>query len=260
MAVFDCLTYNGEKDILDLHLNILNNFVDKFIIVEAKTTFSGNKKPLYFCQHERDFKEFWKKINYHIINEHYSGTEIDLAENSPNTKGARHWINEFLQKESIHKALKENNVKDDDIVYIGDVDEIWTPYYSGYPAKLKLLVYAYYLNNLSNEQFWGTLVARYGDIKDKCLNHVRSDIAIRTRDIHGWHFTSMGGVKEVQRKLNDSYTSESYNTYHVQKELPERIKDGIDYLGRDFTFTTDARLWPQYLKEHRLKYMHLLKS
>ncbi len=253
--VYDVITYNGEREILEIRLNILSPHVDRFIICEAKTTFSGNKKPLYFSLHENHFEKWWSKIDYHIIDENYTETERDLAYNSPNTQGAKHWKNEFLQKESIHKAITHLN--DNDVVYIGDVDEIWRPYNpKDGPVKLKLLVYAYYLNNLSNEEFWGTLVAKYGDIKGKCLNHLRSDVSLRTK-LSGWHFTSMGGLKEVSRKLNDSYTKESYNTKQVQQMLAERVKDGTDYLGRDFIFKKDTQRWPEWLKSHKKQYEHL---
>src|SRR5581483_10986722 len=146
MAIIDTFLYNGERDVLKLHFEILNPYVDRFIICEAKTTFSGFKKPLYFSEHVNSFKKFWNKIDYYIINERYSFKEIELAETSPNTKGAHHWKNEFLQKESILKALKKYNVRDDYIVYIGDTDEVWEPYGGELPAKLKLRVYAYNLN------------------------------------------------------------------------------------------------------------------
>lgn len=259
MAVIDVFTYNGEKDMAEIHMGTLEPHVDKFIIIEAKTTFSGHEKPLYFSLHENHFKEFWNKIDYFIIDESYSEEEKQLAASSPNTKGAKHWQNEFLQKESIHKAI--DGLSREDIVYIGDVDEIWQPFdpFNG-PTKLKLRVYAYYLNNLSNEEFWGTLVSYYGDIKNEVLNHERSNPTFKTDEYHGWHFTSMGGYKEVKRKLNDSYTAESYNTSEVQKHLQNRLDNGIDYLGRDFKFTIDSKDWPRWLQRNILTYKHLCKT
>lgn len=255
MAIIDTFTYNGEREVLDLRLNILSPHVDRFIICEAKTTFTGKYKPLYFSQHEKYFKKFWNKIQYHVIDEDYSPEELALALNSPNTRGANHWKREFLQKESIHKALLGTN--DNDTVYIGDVDEIWQSYDVTSPAKLKLRVYAYYLNNRSDEQFWGTTVARYGDIKNTVLNHLRSDTTLQTKDYYGWHFTSMGGTKQVRRKLNDSYTEESYNTQDVQNRLAERVVKGVDYLGRPFNFSKEERDWPPYLTDYRYKYEKL---
>lgn len=245
--------------ILKLRLSMLYDHVDKFIIVEAKTTFSGLPKNLYFSKHENEFKKWWPKIDYFVIDEEYSEAERALAVASPNTVGAKHWQNEFLQKESIKKALF--GLEDDDLVYIGDVDEIWSPkhrYIS--PEKLLLRVYAYYLDNSSSEVFWGTLMAKWGDIKGECLNHMRSNISLRGETYAGWHFTSMGGLREVSRKLNDSYTTESYNTYEVQELLPKRLSEGRDYLGRNFTFKVDESNWPKYLKENKFYYEHLLKS
>lgn len=263
MAVIDVFTFNGENDILKLHLAVLSDYVDKFIIVEANKTFTGQSKPLYFFRDQRFFKPWWKKITYHPVT-NWDDTEIwEQAMSSPNTQGAGHWKREFYIKENIHKALKEARVQDDDTVLIGDVDEIIDPnatFDSETPVKAKLRVYAYYLNNRSNEEFHGTLIAQYKDIKDHCLNHVRSDKSLYSEGPYlGWHFTSMGGVEEVRRKLNDSYTAESYNTFEVQQLLPERMKKGTDYLGRNFDFTIDESEWPQYLKDNKQKYAYLCR-
>lgn len=248
---------------LKLHLGILNDYVDKFIIVEANKTFTGHDKPLHFFRDQRYFKEYWKKIEYHVVN-NWDDVEIwDMASKSPNTQGASHWKREFYVKENIQKALIESGTKDNDLLFIGDVDEIVDPlaeYESDTPIKAKLRVYANYLNQASNEEFYGTLITQYKDIKGKCLNHIRSDKSLYSSGPYlGWHFTNMGGVEEVRRKLNDSYTPESYNTFEVQQLLPERIRNGKDYLGRPFTFTTDESKWPQFLIENKAKFSHLCR-
>ena len=262
MSVIDIFTYNGETAILKLHLGVLYDYVDKFIIVEANKTFTGQAKPLYFFRDERYFKQWHKKIEYYVISSWDDPKIWELAISSPNTQGADHWKREFYIKESIHKALEINHAQDDDLLFIGDVDEIVDPtahFESDSPVKAKLRVYAYRLNNLSSENFHGTLIAQYKDIKGKCLNHMRSDTTLYSQKLLGWHFTSMGGVEEVRRKLNDSYTEETYNTHEVQQKLPERLQKGMDYLGRDFRFTLDESNWPEYLKTHRKQYEHLCK-
>lgn len=258
--IYDVISYNGEKEMLKLRMEILHKHVDKFVIVEAPTTFSGFPKPLYFQKHMGQFKRFENKINYHVIDEIYSANEVALADSSPNTTGASHWKREFLQKEWIKRVLI--HLKDDDICYIGDADEIWEPSYSPEMGleKLKLRVYAYYLDNRSNEAFWGTLRGKWRHIKGQCLNTLRSDTSLRGREYAGWHFTSMGGLAEVRRKLNDSYTAESYNTYDVQEKLPKRVREGKDYLGRPFEFKVEEYEWPQYLHDHRREYAHLCKG
>lgn len=257
---YSVMTYNGELDILKLNLSIMSPHVDKFIICESKTTFSGYRKPLYFFQHQRYVSPWWSQIEHYVIPDEFTPEEIGNAQRSPNTVGARHWKNEFLQKESLQKAMIEAGVKDDDLVIVGDVDEIVDMPIAFNPdqvTKIKLKVYAYYLNNRSDEQFWGPIITPYKNLKGQCLNHIRSSSHVKTKEEYGWHMTSMGGLKEVQRKLNDSYTTESYNTAVVQAMLPKRHKEGLDYLGRDFRFKIDETEWPQFLKEHRKSYQHL---
>lgn len=258
MSVIDAFHYNGERDILRIHLNVLDRYVDKFIILEAKHTFSGKPKPLYFFRDQRYFKPWWHKIEYFVVDEDYTDEEITLANNSPNTVGAVHWKTEFLQKESLKKALFAAKLRDGDVVYIGDVDEIWqyAPMYL--PAKLKLRVYTYYLDNRSNEDFWGTYVAPWGYIKDKVLNHERSRRDILTVDPFGWHFTSMGGADEVRRKLRDSYTEDSYDKAHIRDNMEIYLQQNLDILGRPFTYTQDPSEWPEYLTKNKERYQHLL--
>lgn len=122
--VIDISTYNGELKILQLHLGVLYNYVDKFIIVEANKTFTGNDKPLYFFRDQRYFSKWWPKIEYYIVDQWDDPELWDMANKSPNTQGAAHWKREFYIKESIQKALIKANVQDDDTLFIGDVDEI----------------------------------------------------------------------------------------------------------------------------------------
>lgn len=259
MAIIDVFTYNGGADILEIRLNILSKYVDQFIIVEAPTTFSGLAKPLYYEEQKDRFKKWAKKIKYFVINEDYTFEEVKLATESPNTHGAKHWVHEFLQKESIKKAL--THLKGFDAVFIGDVDEIWNPQVSYLlPAvrKMPLNVYTYYLNNKSSEVFSGTILCLYMDVKDTCLNHLRTSSPTGYYP-PGWHFTSMGGYKEVRRKLENSYTEDSYATPWVMGMLETNINENRDFLGRSFTYTIDESEWPEYLKKNKKKYKHLLK-
>ena len=44
MAIYDCFQFFNETHILDIRLNILNEFVDHFVIVESTTDHQGKKK------------------------------------------------------------------------------------------------------------------------------------------------------------------------------------------------------------------------
>lgn len=263
--IIDAFTYNNEQELLDLRLNILGDFVDRFVIMEATKTFSGKDKSLYFEQHKEKFKKWEHKIKYYVLDD-WNNEEIwEMARNSPNTnfgKGAQHWLQEFYIKE--HLKIPLSDLKDDDIVFIGDCDEIYDPgyrlyVYSAGPTKIKLRVYSYWLNNRSSEEFFGTLVSSYKYIKINCLNDLRTRPGSLTKDYHGWHFTSMGGHEKVKGKLTDSYTKDSYANDWVLDNLKENISNNKDFLGRDFKYKLDEESWPQYLKDNKDKYKHLLK-
>lgn len=252
--VVDVCTYNGEKELWDIHYNVLKDHVDEFIVVEFDKTFSGIDKPSTFQTAE------YPDVKYYYVGEDYYSKYAEMAESSPNTQGATHWKREFMQKESIKDAL--THLKDDDVVFIGDVDEVWAPdvYDISHPIKFKLDVYTYWLNNRSSEKFWGTLASKYVHIKDNCLNHIRSTNHYKTTEAHGWHFTSQGGYNAVDKKLKDSYTEETYYNQWVKDNLEQNIAQNKDFLGRDFEYTIDESEWPQYLKDNREKYAHLCKT
>ena len=58
MKIFDCFMFYDEEMLLDIRLNTLDKFVDKFIIVEAETTHTGKFKELRYDQLNRP-QEYW---------------------------------------------------------------------------------------------------------------------------------------------------------------------------------------------------------
>ena len=248
--IIDIVSFNGEIELFKLRYEILKDIVDEFIIVQSPTTFSGNQRKMHYLE--------YPKVSNFIDNENYSDEEIEQSRKSIYTNGEERWMREWLQKESLKKALIAYDCDDEDIIYIGDVDEIWEHREPNGIEKLKLRVYTYYLNLESNEQFWGTIRCRYKDIKDKCLNDVRNDTSYRTQDYQGWHFTNMGGYEAVEQKIKDQYNEQFFNQTMIGTLLPQNF--GIkDYIGRDFKLEINEEHWPHYLKEHKQEYINLCK-
>lgn len=240
--IYDCFTYNGEKDILDIRINMLAPHVDFFVICESKQTFSGKEKPIY-CTGENP------RI-IHLI--------------APNIETTNAFERAFKQKEFIKTALKD--CSDDDTIYYGDVDEIWKPQdvKDDKVYSLEQLNYCYYLNNRSSERWVGTIVGKWGTIKTKDLAYWR---ATHTNEIPnaGWHFTSMGGLDEIKRKL-ESYDHQEYNTDEVKDSLGMAMKYGDDYVGRavdwegkPFVMQLDESELPSYIISNKEKYVAYFK-
>ena len=116
--IYDIITVNGEVELFEIRYNILKDFVDEFRVIEFDKTFSGKPKSSIFNQN-------WPKVKHYFITEDIWSKYEELAKSSPNTqygKGAEHWVREFCMKESIKDCLTD--LKDDDVVFIGDVDEL----------------------------------------------------------------------------------------------------------------------------------------
>jgi len=112
MAIYDCFQFFNEEHILDLRFNLLNEFVDFFVIVESTIDHQGNSKKLNFDSNK--FKRFQTKIIYKVVD--------DTKES---IKKYHQWgesLVEQHQRNSIMRGLK--NCHDDDLIILSDVDEI----------------------------------------------------------------------------------------------------------------------------------------
>lgn len=259
--VVDTFCYSGEADILEIRFNILNDYVDQFVIIESDTTFSGLPKPLYWAERGDRFEEFQGKVKYHVVNNYGEDKDImALMENNPLTPpNLEHYRRAFYQKESIKRAL--THLKDDDYVFYGDVDEIPNPYaidaVDDKTYKLRQIAYSYYLNNRSPEDWRGTIVTKYKNIKEGSLNEMRADQS-RILNGGGWHFTNMGGLEAVLKKL-EWYDHQEANIPWVKDGLKERMDNNIDFLGRSYQFWVDESELPAYILANKEKYHHLWK-
>ena len=84
--LFDCFSYWDEDLLLDLRLNILNKYIDFFVIVEGNKTWQNNPKKLQFDINK--FNKFKDKIIYIPV------------EDMPG--GDNPWLREHFQRNSFH--------------------------------------------------------------------------------------------------------------------------------------------------------------
>ncbi len=270
--VYDCFIFFNELDLLEIRLNELNEVVDKFVLIEANKTFQNNHKPYYFEENKERFSPFLDKI-IHIKLDKYP---LFIPIINPFTP----WKLEFFQRNSIVKGLV--NCKPEDIVLISDVDEIpKASVLKEMLAKgidqiygLKMDMYMYFLNNQliydggssmtmeqSKDGIWHcTAVLPYKLLKQK-PNRLRK-IIMRTRrrgevfkiiPNAGWHFTYLGGVKNIIKKLEAfSHTEFNNDTFKSQEKIEEYITTGKDLFGRDMQFKMldNLETLPKFIQEN----------
>ena len=217
--------YFDEEVVLDLRLNMLDIYVDYFVIVESRFTHRGDKRKLMF-DHEK-FKKFKKKIIYLIFDEEPSQIEIVLNEDSEGIKSRKLILNaayrENGQRNFISKGL--NDADDKDLILISDVDEI--PNLENLDLKkvdqkiilFKQDMFYYKLNlKLPNLIWSGTKACqkRYlkspqwlRNVKDKKYPFFRLDtffsekkyISLKFIDNGGWHFSNIKTPRQIEHKL-----------------------------------------------------------
>jgi beta-1,4-mannosyl-glycoprotein beta-1,4-N-acetylglucosaminyltransferase len=283
--IYDVITFFNELDLLELRLEMLDPYVDRFVIVECVETFSGKPKPLHLKENYDRYKKYHHKITHHVNYFPLSSYEdaqtrvfistnpiqkqicIQALTSNNVPKGELHWLKEFHQKEMIRYALTKTDIQPDDLCFISDLDEIWNPeldyknidHYKIY--KLKQLSYSLYLNNRSNEPWAGTLLTRYKNIHNSCLNHLRTPSKTQYEfiDNGGWHFTFMGGKEQIKKKI-EAYGHQEYNNDGVKQNIENNLKDNRDVLGRThLNFWIDETDLPEYIKQNKTKYKNYFK-
>ena len=76
MKIYDCFSYWDEDLLLDLRLNILNEYVDYFVIVEGNKTWQNNNKNFRF--NINNFSKFKDKIIYIKVDDLPDGITNEL--------------------------------------------------------------------------------------------------------------------------------------------------------------------------------------
>lgn len=250
--VYDCITFFNELDLLEIRLNILDPYVDYFVIGEGEETFSGIPKPFNFELNQERFAKWSHKIKYLKIGKHETDSAFERAR---------------YQKESIKSLLTLLNPKDDDIVYFGDLDEIWKPQEikDDKVYNLEQLNYCYYLNQRSSERWVGTIVGKWKTIKENTFSHWR---ATHTNELPngGYHFTNVGGADQIRLKLN-AYDHQEFNNEQIRADIDRKIANGEDYVGRRTDWEGKPfEMWiseldlPKYILDNKTTWIKLFQS
>ena len=117
MKLYDCCMYFDEDIVLDLRLNVLNDYVDKFVVAEATKDHTGRDKKLNF--NINNFTKFKDKITYIVVED----LPMDLKFYKKNWPV--HHLRDQYQRNALARGYK--NCNDDDLIMISDIDEIPNP-------------------------------------------------------------------------------------------------------------------------------------
>ena len=214
-----------EEQILDLRLNVLNETVDFFVIVESIYNHRGEKRELIFDKNK--FSKFKNKIIYLIHDEIPKQVEIVNEKDSENEKNRKYIMNavyrENSQRNYISQGIKQ--AEKNDIILISDVDEI--PKFENINIREitnKIIMFKQYMFHykynlvLPNFKWTGTKAVRKKNLispqwlrntKDRNYPIYRIDTFFSKKKYNnikiiedgGWHFSNIKTPKMLNHKF-----------------------------------------------------------
>jgi beta-1,4-mannosyl-glycoprotein beta-1,4-N-acetylglucosaminyltransferase len=272
MKIIDSTTYFEEDLMMDLRFNVLDSYVDEFIVSEAIFSHSGREKKINF--NKKNFPKFEKKIN-HIIIDKEPGNIIknkslnsgDKRHNSiARIREQRNYISKFLEKYDPNDYIIYSD--NDEIPNLKNIDfkknknEIMifkqkifyykfnlilpeTDWFGSKACKIKNLKSIDSLRNSKNKKYpFYRIDAFFSDIKHQSLEII---------DEGGWHFSNLKNFEDLQKKyLND----ENHSEYETLGLSMDRVKYNIENRSIDYDHKAKKDS-PQKFTETKLQEVEL---
>ncbi len=260
MAIYDCFQYFNEEHIADLRFNILNEFVDYFVIVESTVNHQGREKKLQFDIN--NYKKFKNKIRYIIVD--------DTPENFKKPHEGGESLVEQHQRNSLIRGL--DKADDEDIIILSDVDEIpdlkkLNLFKKENYAVFSQKMFMYKINFLNlNENNWhGSKICLKKNLKSpqwlrnlkfKKYPFWRIDKPKNIQIIQngGWHFAYLQSAKNISKKIK-SFAHGEFNKEHLadEEKIKDRIERGEDVFERGFKIKKIEidESFPDYIRQNQ---------
>ena len=293
MKIYDCFMFFDEEMLLDLRLNVMNRYVDKFVITEATYMHNGKQKKLNF--NIKKFEKFKEKIIYIVVDKQPPDLfEFKESDKNKNDRwGQKLVLNGYkrdnYQREMAMTALK--NINPNDWIIINDIDEIPNLNNIDFNKLENQLVLFnqqifYYKFNLvyPNVSWFGSKACKkknflspqwLRNIKDKKYPWWRLDTNFSKKKYNnisfinngGWHFTKIKSTTDIKKKLlNYTHHYEFEQSGLKIEDLRQKISEkkiiyDHDVDQRDSKWHSEKTLkkinnadLPDYIKNNLKKY------
>ena len=275
MKIYDCFIYFDEELLLDIRLNVLNKFVDKFVIVESIFSHSGElRKPNFNI---KNFKKFESKIEYILIEDNPNNLfEINQNDKKINEKIIVNGnLREFYQRNSIMKGLA--SARNNDLILISDVDEIPNLENINFdliednPYLFEQVFCCYKFNLFSRMKWHGSRMIKkkklispqwLRDIKDKNYPRWRIDTLFSKKKYNnikfiengGWHFSYLKDAKGVEKKLRSIRHHIEYDKNPIGVD---KIEDLIKNRKLIYNYKSDQRTKNKFIDNEELSLLEV---
>ena len=237
MAIFDCFQYFNEDHMVDLRMNILDKYVDYFVISESTKTHQGHNKKINFDI--KNFPKFKKKIKFVIAD--YTN-KIDFK----NHTGGESIIEQH-QRNNLINGIKD--ASSEDLIILSDSDEIPDLSKINQIKKnkkfiafsQKMFMYKLNLQNINESGWIGSRIAKKKDIvsmqvlrnlKFKDYPFWRIDKKNLQIINGGWHFSYLQTSNQILEKIK-SFSHGEFNDGSLnESNIDEKILRNEDIFNR----------------------------
>tara|TARA_B100000242_G_C43036898_1_gene483443 strand:+ start:1283 stop:2083 length:801 start_codon:yes stop_codon:yes gene_type:complete len=262
MAIYDCFQYFNEDHIVDLRLNILDKYVDYFVISESTRTHQGKLKNINF--NVNNFPKFKKKIKF-VIADYDKKINFDkhLGGESPIEQ---HQRNKLF--DGIEKAYSEDLVILSDSDEIPDLSKINKIKFDKNIAAFshKMFMYKLNLQNLDESNWIGSKITKkkniismqkLRDLKFKKYPFWRIDKKKLKIIEGGWHFSFLQSPDQILKKIKSFSHGEYNNQMLNEKKILDKILMNEDIFDRGFKLKKIKidETYPEYILDNQQKYL-----
>lgn len=247
MEVVDITIFNNEIELLDLRINILQDVVDQFYIIEATETHQGQPKE--------------------ILGNKYSHPKLKVV-TIVFPEGMTNW-----ERENYQRAYKLT-MNPNSIVMTSDLDEVPDPkavawirdnFNPGLVYAFEQKMHQYYLNVRNMSEPWsGTRLCSkevYYEYNAEVLRWGKQSYPTVAVPDAGWHWSFLGGKSMIEKKIKE-YAHAEYNNEETLSKIEQRLTNNEDVFNRGFILETveidDS--YPEYVRNNQSKLAHLIKK
>jgi len=261
MAIYDCFQYFNEDHMVDLRMNILDPYVDFFVISESTKTHQGQNKKINFDI--KNFPQFKDKIKFLVA-------DYDKKINFENHTGGESIIEQH-QRNYLINGLKD--ASPDDLIILSDSDEI--PDLSKIKNinrnkkfiafSQKMFMYKLNLLNVEESGWIGSKITKKKNISSmqelrnlKFKNYPFWRIDKRHLQIieGGWHFSFLQTPDQILKKIKSFSHGEFNNSLLNENSIEEKILKNEDIFNRGFTLKKIDlnENFPKYIYNNKEKF------
>jgi beta-1,4-mannosyl-glycoprotein beta-1,4-N-acetylglucosaminyltransferase len=280
IKVYDCFLFSYNPDILEIRLNILDEVVDQFVIVEADYNWNGMYKGFVFTKEEnlKKIEKFLHKITYVQVKDMPQHQILEFS----NAEAAAETL-EIFNRNAIARGLV--NVKNDDIIIASDFDEIPRPEILKQIKKeknkdvilLSMPNFFYRINSIApaiDKKLTNSVIFNKKMLEKHSVHELRwnfrqallenkKDFKGTEFDViynSGWHFSWAGDSSFINEKL-DGYLHQEYRDEKGRKHIEEeaKMRDLHPECGATVNILIDSFL-PDYIVKNQEKYSYLISK